>query len=863
MQITNNSPSAGYIAWTGVTVKYRDVSYSIADGNSNKLYLWWDFSSPTVLQESDTMPALEDTDSIIFINDSGTYTLVGIRSRQVHGDVILAGTVPDTALEETYVKTTTAQNIGGVKTFTDYPILPSDNPTTDLQAATKKYVDDNIATVDQASEISIADAGGYYTGTDVEAALQEIGAGTTLDTRYLKLTGGTLSGSLLVYDPTNDGNPQLRIGSKDADEGHIQAVYDSGAQTLDYLLISTDSAGEGDIVLNPKTGSNVGVGIISPSYKFSIGSADASDQIGIYHDNTNAYIKWDDGYLNLVTDEGTNTNTEVRIKGKGTGAGKLKVYDQDDAEWFVVEAWNGGGNFYVDGTTPTGLSFQHPANCSISMFSSAAEGETQELKIYGYRTGDALRSLQIGVGVDADDTVSFDGLGTYLFSAGELLLDNNRGYQIKDSGGTARNVVKVAADDYTYIRSASNGIRFATVGAVVKGVMLENGNFGIGIDNPSGLLHIAKGGAVASVYLDTYSSTGNDNSTLYFRKSISDTIGTKVETVNDEDLAGIAFQGVNSSSAFVTAASIISEQRGASGASYVPAEIRFRTSDGVSAVADRLVIREDGKIGIGVTSPLATLDVVGTARFGDSTTNYASFDGDGDLTFTGTANLLYFTGAGAMEMRSDGSWTFEIDYNNNQSDRKINFGSNGSTDNLMVIKESGEIGIGTATPSELLHLFTSGTTEMLIEGDNADIGIRIFDTGNQNWSIKSDFSNTRALTFANSDDPSSAPVMVMTATTHLTGLGTITPLAKLHIDQSIVNAAIPVLTLAQADVDEDFFKFIGTSDTNVDRSLVDAADFTTPGSIVGWLKINIQDDQGTNPITDGDYYIPFYTAPSA
>ena len=143
MQITNNSPSAGYIAWTGVTVKYRDISYTIADGNSNKLFLWWDFSFPTILQEADTMPTLEDTDSIIFLNDGGTYHVVGIRSRQVHGDVILASTLPGTALEDTYVKTTTAQNVGGVKTFTDFPVLPSDNPTQDSEAAHKKYVDDN------------------------------------------------------------------------------------------------------------------------------------------------------------------------------------------------------------------------------------------------------------------------------------------------------------------------------------------------------------------------------------------------------------------------------------------------------------------------------------------------------------------------------------------------------------------------------------------------------------------------------------------------------------------------------------------------------------------------------------------------
>ena len=95
------------------------------------------------------------------------------------------------------------------------------------------------------------------------------------------------------------------------------------------------------------------------------------------------------------------------------------------------------------------------------------------------------------------------------------------------------------------------------------------------------------------------------------------------------------------------------------------------------------------------------------------------------------------------------------------------------------------------------------------------------------------------------------------------GIAIVAPVGKLHVVQPSTTGAKPVITLDQADIDEDYFKFIGTSDTNVDRALVDAADFTTPGAIVGWLKINIQDDQATNPIVDGDYYIPFYAAPTA
>ena len=93
--------------------------------------------------------------------------------------------------------------------------------------------------------------------------------------------------------------------------------------------------------------------------------------------------------------------------------------------------------------------------------------------------------------------------------------------------------------------------------------------------------------------------------------------------------------------------------------------------------------------------------------------------------------------------------------------------------------------------------------------------------------------------------------------------GTTANSGQVYIDQPSTTGAQPVLVLDQADVDEDYMKIIGTSDTSADRALVDAANFTTPGAIVGWLKINVQDDQGSGPITDGDYYIPFYAVPTA
>ena len=95
------------------------------------------------------------------------------------------------------------------------------------------------------------------------------------------------------------------------------------------------------------------------------------------------------------------------------------------------------------------------------------------------------------------------------------------------------------------------------------------------------------------------------------------------------------------------------------------------------------------------------------------------------------------------------------------------------------------------------------------------------------------------------------------------GMGVTAPLAKLHIDQASSSGAVPVLILDQGDVSEEFERYIGTSAADNSQSLVDAADLTTPGAIVGWRKVYVQDDAGAGDITDGVYYIPFYATPTA
>ena len=69
--------------------------------------------------------------------------------------------------------------------------------------------------IDAARDIKLRDAGQYYNGSNVEKALQEIGAGTTLDARYVNVTGDTMTGALKI-EPTANSTTTFQVNQSDS-----------------------------------------------------------------------------------------------------------------------------------------------------------------------------------------------------------------------------------------------------------------------------------------------------------------------------------------------------------------------------------------------------------------------------------------------------------------------------------------------------------------------------------------------------------------------------------------------------------------------------------------------------------------------
>jgi hypothetical protein len=73
---TNNSPSAGRVAWSGAKVYYDGAEYSITNGDTNLKYIWWSSTtSNTTFQSSNTRPTLTDVEFLIATNDVGIHDL--------------------------------------------------------------------------------------------------------------------------------------------------------------------------------------------------------------------------------------------------------------------------------------------------------------------------------------------------------------------------------------------------------------------------------------------------------------------------------------------------------------------------------------------------------------------------------------------------------------------------------------------------------------------------------------------------------------------------------------------------------------------------------------------------------------------
>lgn len=200
----------------------------------------------------------------------------------------------------------------------------------------------------------------------------------------------------------------------------------------------------------------------------------------------------------------------------------------------------------------------------------------------------------------------------------------------------------------------------------------------------------------------------------------------KAALASGDRLGALNFIGSTSSTTSEFSSRIQSFADGAWGSGDAPSKITFDTvPDGTTTRTERMVIKNDGNVGIATVSPISTLQVVGTvnatAFIGDGS-GLTGISGGGSIGI-GTANTITFwpttTTIGSLPTATYPSLT-ELSYvkgatSNIQTQiNGLSSGAGGWTDggtNVYNTETSDNVGIGTTTPTASLLVENVGTQD--------------------------------------------------------------------------------------------------------------------------------------------------------
>jgi hypothetical protein len=573
--------------------------------------------------------------------------------------------------------------------------------TSDITVGTGKTLDVSSGTLTLADNQISGDKveGGTIASTTITSL-----ASTTVDTTNLEVTNikakdgtsagsiadttgvVTLASSVLTTTDINGGTIDgATIGGTTAAAGSFTTVSATGNITVDGTVDGRDVATDGTKLDGIEASADVtdttnvtAAGALMDSELTDITAVKSLDQ-GVATTDSPTFAG-----LTTTADMSFGDNDKA-IFGAGSD---LQIY-HDGNHSYVKDAGTGNLNIQTDGV---GVVIEHTDGTNLAVF-NAGDG-TASL----YHSGN-LKLATTSTGIDVTGTVTADGLtvdgNTTNLNYGKTFFTNGIGtnkWQIwNDNGGTDKFQL-VDGDGHLVLQAEQSGdiSFFEDTGTTAKFFWDASAeSLGIGTSSPSDLMTIqspASGGG------NGITIKRNDNGTDQRVGAIS--FGNTV----DSDLAQITVQTSSGNNG--------------------DGNLLFHTQPNGGSTTERMRIDASGNTGIGTTDPSTRLSV----RAGSA--NGIELDQDSDLA-TDSARLFFNSSSGGYSIfNTSGSLRFNSG---------ATAGSSSGTERMR-IDSSGNVGIGTDSPSNPLHVATSSTDVAKFATTGAYTFVTL-DNATRNWAL--------------------------------------------------------------------------------------------------------------------------------
>ena len=587
--------------------------------------------------------------------------------------------------------------------------------------------------------------------------LSNLGIGTTTPTYNLEVVGGadvvniagsgsTANTSIFAIDGNNG---RLFEVSDDLSDSLFSVNTIAGLPVVEVFSdnrVIMGAFNQNDFVIS---GSKVGIGTATPTEKLTVqGNISASGDL---------YL---DGAIFDTNDTSGSLGQVLTSVAGGTTWEDVGTAVLDEVENIYARVKNASGGILYKGTPVHAVSGSSSGQVNPVIAASASDASTMPAT---FILNEDLADEAEGQAIIAGHITQVD---TSAFNVGDVVyVGESGGYtNVKPTGSAnlIQNlgvVTKVHASNGSgviYGSGRSNDVPNLPVGKIWVGsdtysvtsslVHLDEDN---GVMELTGSLAVEGGGLFdptggQQVILKRYADNVNANEFVTAKARGTKAAPTAVQ--NGDYLGGMEFHGYDGS-AYVRSSFILPIVTGSIASGDVRSDIRFSTRQGSGgAFSYPMVITSDKKVGINTLSPTEALDVTGNVRAGNTGRVHLADD---------EISVNIYTALRRDSLRVGLAGT-DFTLGTRQS------GGTYNTDQL-VLKSTGDVGIGTTTPAYKLDVsgsgnFTNGLTvtgSLTVSGSSTftNIGPAVFsgsvDTNNNITVNRTD--NTAAVFTLNTD----------------------------------------------------------------------------------------------------------------